>query len=75
MTTTILEKNLQRLINDYDEETKKAGKLLKKFSKTSKSKNEVTEEQLSLALEKICTTAKPTSQIVLALIKAVKSNR
>ena len=25
MTTTILEKNLQRLINDYDEETKKAG--------------------------------------------------
>lgn len=66
MTQTILEKNLEILIKNFDKSTNKAGTSLKKISKSKI----IDEAKISQALFDCCNEAKPTAKKVIALIRA-----
>lgn len=70
MRTTFLEKNLQILTNNFDQNTKKAGNLLREISRDAVTTKALNEDQINQALAEVCQEAKPVAQTVVSLIKA-----
>jgi hypothetical protein len=75
MGMTLLEKNLQSLAGNYDANTVEAGTMLREISRDAFSAKPIDERKLGTALELSCPEAKPTAQVVVAMIKAIAANQ